>query len=176
MRWTCTSTQIAGRSKYKEVIEALCCLKCVQFVTALTFCAEVGDFSRFASGRKITSYVGLVPRESSSADKQSLGRMTKSGTNMLRKLLVECSWAVSRCRRNPKKKLDGVDEDVYERCVSLSNRLHDRRNDMCARKMKPNKANVASAAELARFMLEIGREVQDRQARRASASAATAAA
>jgi hypothetical protein len=47
---------------------------------------------------------------------------------------------------------------------------------MCARKMKPNKANVASAAELARFMLEIGREVQDRQARRASASAATAAA
>jgi len=168
--------EIAGRSKYAEVIEALCCLKCVQFVTALTFCAEVGDFSRFASGRKITSYVGLVPRESSSADKQSLGRMTKSGTNMLRKLLVECSWAVSRCRRNPKKKLDGVDEDVYERCVSLSNRLHDRRNDMCARKMKPNKANVASAAELARFMLEIGREVQDRQARRASASAATAAA
>ena len=164
--------RIARESKYAEVIDALCCLKCVQFVTALTFCAEVGDFSRFSSGRKITSYVGLIPRESSSAEKQSLGRMTKSGTNMLRKLLVECSWAVSRCRKDPKRKVAGVDEDVYERCVRLSNRLHDHRNAMADRRLKSNKANVASAAELARFMLEIGREVQDRQARRVSVAAA----
>jgi len=163
--------RIASESSYARVIEALCCLKCVQFVTALAFVAEVGDFLRFSSGRKLNSYLGLCPREGSSADKRLLGSMTKSGTHMLRKLLVECAWAAMRCNKAPKKRLPGVDQQIYEYCVTLSKRLADHRDALVARGVSANKANGATAAELARFMLFVAREVQEADARKAAEAA-----
>jgi hypothetical protein len=42
-------------------IKVLLCLSGVGFRCAFTFCAKMCDFSRFCSGRKVTSWLGLVP-------------------------------------------------------------------------------------------------------------------
>jgi transposase len=70
-------------------------------VTAVTFIALVDDVARFESSDRLQSYLGLVPREYSSGEKQQRGHITKAGNNRMRSLLVECAWGILR-RRNPK--------------------------------------------------------------------------
>lgn len=65
-------------------------------VTALAFVLTVGDVGRFAHSRELSSYVGLVPRESSSGAKRKLGAITKQGNQFLRTLLVEAAQSAVR--------------------------------------------------------------------------------
>ena len=162
--------ELVAASSLKNVVYALTCLKCIQFTTALAFVAEVGDFARFASGRKIVSYFGLVPREDSSADSRRLGRITKSGSSMVRKLLTECSWSATRCGLTFKKCPDGTDPRIVERSRTLSQRLAQNRKSRLERGMAPCKANGATAAELAKYMLFLGKDQQeiDREAQAAA--------
>ncbi|MBP3883534.1 MAG: IS110 family transposase [Olsenella sp.] len=153
--------ELAAASSLAGAIEALQCLKCVSFVTALAFCAEVGDFSRFGSGRKVTSWLGLAPSESSSALSTRLGAITRCGCQLLRSLLVEGAWAATRCSPASAKACPAsVDPRVRERARTLSQRLCEHRRSLVARGVAPRKANAATAAELGRFMLFLGREQQ----------------
>ena len=157
--------ELAGASSLSPAIDALQCLKCVSFVTALSFCACVGDFSRFASGRKVTSWLGLAPSESSSALTVRVGAISRCGNQMLRSLLVECSWAAARaCPTSGKSCKASVDAHMRERARTLSIRLCERRRSMLARGVAPCKANVATAAELGRFMYFLGQECQKAEA------------
>lgn len=159
---------IAAASTLAGTVAALQCLKCVSFVTALAFCAEVGDFSRFASGRRVTSYLGLAPSERSSALAVRIGAMSRCGCQLLRSLLVEGAWAASRGNPARAKACPAsVDPRVRERARTLSQRLCERRRSMAARGVAPCKANAATAAELGRFMLFLG---QDQQAVEAEAA------
>ena len=153
--------RLAGASPLAGIVRALQCLKCVQFVTALTFAAEVGDFSRFRSGRSITSYFGLAPSESSSAAKKRMGAISRCGCALTRSLLVECSWSALRCSPAKGKACpEPVDVRIRERARTLSARLCSHRRSLVARGMPACKANAATAAELARFMLFLGSEQQ----------------
>ncbi len=87
---------IAKASDLGPVIDALMCVKGVGLASALAFAAEVGDFSRFASGRKVTAYFGLAPSERSSAESRRLGRISRNGCALVRKLLVEGAWVLAR--------------------------------------------------------------------------------
>jgi transposase len=60
-------------------------------LTALAFVLIIGDPFRFARGKQIGSYVGLVPCENSSAGRQRLGHISKQGNKLLRFLLVEAA-------------------------------------------------------------------------------------
>ena len=71
-------------------------------VTALAFVLTLGEPERFASGKKVASYLGLIPAESSSGGKQRLGHLTKQGNALLRGLLVEA--AHSAATREPELK------------------------------------------------------------------------
>ena len=53
-------------SPWQVHIGRLRCLRGIDTLTAVGLCAEIGDFERFASAEQLTSYVGLVPSESSS--------------------------------------------------------------------------------------------------------------
>jgi transposase len=59
--------------------------------TALAFVLTVGEVNRFRRGKQVASYLGLIPRESSSGGRQKLGAITKQGNRMLRSLLVEAA-------------------------------------------------------------------------------------
>ena len=162
--------ELAADSSLSGTLDALQCLKCVSFVTALAFCAEVGDFSRFASGRKITSYLGFAPSEGSSALTVRLGAMSRCGSKLLRSLLVEGAWAAARGNpARPKACPASVDPRVRERARTLSQRLCERRRSLVARGVAGCKANAATAAEIGRFLLFLGQEQQAIEAGAATA-------
>ncbi len=68
----------------------------VGFLTALAFVLIIGTPERFKCGKQIGSYVGLIPAEDSSADRQRLGHISKQGSALLRFLLVEAAQAAVR--------------------------------------------------------------------------------
>jgi transposase len=64
--------------------------------TAGAVAAHLGDPKRFASGKQVSAYAGLVPRQYQSGETDRKGRITRRGPGVLRKLLVECAWAMLR--------------------------------------------------------------------------------
>src|SRR5246500_4648476 len=65
-------------------------------LTALAFELVIGTPERFACGKQIASYVGLVPAEESSGDRRRLGHISKQGNALLRFLLVEAAQVTVR--------------------------------------------------------------------------------
>jgi transposase len=65
-------------------------------ITALAYVLIIGTPERFARGKQIGTYVGMIPTEDSSADKQRLGHISKQGSSLLRYLLVEAAQAATR--------------------------------------------------------------------------------
>jgi len=64
-------------------------------VVALTFQAVLDDPQRFGgSAARASAFVGLVPSEDSSAERQHKGHITKTGPRDLRALLVQASWVI----------------------------------------------------------------------------------
>jgi len=71
--------------------------------TALAYVLTIGEVSRFARGKQVASYLGLIPRESSSGGRQKLGAISKQGNRMLRSLLVEAAQTAVRLDPGMKK-------------------------------------------------------------------------
>jgi transposase len=65
-------------------------------VTGLALALAVGPVERFPNSRKLVSYLGLNPKESSSGGKQRLGAISKQGNSLVRWLLVEAAQTASR--------------------------------------------------------------------------------
>ena len=65
-------------------------------VTALAMVLTLGPAERFASGKQVASYFGLIPSEHSSGGGQRLGHITKQGSSFLRFLLVEAGQTAAR--------------------------------------------------------------------------------
>jgi len=65
-------------------------------VTALAFVLTIGPVERFATSRKLVSYLGLNPSEASSGGHQRFGHISKQGNEMLRWLLVEAGHTAAR--------------------------------------------------------------------------------
>jgi transposase len=70
--------------------------------TAEAFAAYVDDPTRFGRSLSAGSYVGLVPCQDSTGDKDRLGHVTREGPPTVRKLLCEAAWQA--VRRSPKVK------------------------------------------------------------------------
>lgn len=68
--------------------------------TATAVVAAVGDGSEFKNGRHLAAWVGLVPRQFSSGDRNVLMGISKRGSQHLRSLLVHGARAVVRTARN----------------------------------------------------------------------------
>jgi transposase len=64
--------------------------------TAEAVAAYLHEPARFASGKQVSAYAGLVPRQHQSGETDRRGRITRRGPALLRKLLVECAWAMLR--------------------------------------------------------------------------------
>ncbi|RRF90030.1 MAG: hypothetical protein DUD39_18395 [Coriobacteriaceae bacterium] len=52
---------LASSCTLAPALKTLLCLSGIGFRCAFTFCAKMYDFSRLCSGRKVTSWLGLVP-------------------------------------------------------------------------------------------------------------------
>jgi transposase len=83
------------------VLRRLCTAPGVGPVTAVTYVAVLDTPERFSGPHQVEAFLGLVPGEWSSGEKQRRGRLTKRGDQALRALLVEAAWRIQRST-NPK--------------------------------------------------------------------------
>jgi Transposase IS116/IS110/IS902 family len=100
-----------GTITQNATVEALCCVDCGP-KTAFRFQYQLfrlpktwldnlkgADAQRFADGKALASYVGMIPREYSSGERQRFGGLTKQGSPLLRFLWGEA--AAHAARRDP---------------------------------------------------------------------------
>ena len=67
-------------------------------LTAATVIATLDTPTRFPSAGHVAAYLGLVPREWSSGERQHRGGVTKTGNRRARAMLVQAAWGVWRDR------------------------------------------------------------------------------
>ena len=63
----------------------------IGFLTAVTIRAEIGRFDRFVSGKQLSRFCGLSPRNASSGERQADAGMIKAGWPQLRVVLIEAA-------------------------------------------------------------------------------------
>lgn len=72
-------------------------------LTALATVLILGPVERFPGAAHVSSYLGLVPSEYSSAARRRLGRISKQGSTLLRYLMVEAGHSASRSEPHLKR-------------------------------------------------------------------------
>ena len=93
------TAQVAEQAEQRSGARLLLTHPGVGPVTALATDVFLGDPQRFADGKALASYVGLIPREYSSGARQRLGALTKQGSPLLRFLWNEAG--AHAVRRDP---------------------------------------------------------------------------
>jgi transposase len=129
--------------------------RCLDTLSAVGLCAEVGEFERFRKAGQLMSYLGLTPSEDTSGEKRRQGAISKTGSRHARRLLVEAAW---HYRRAPAKgqalrrRQDGQPAHIIEISWQAQRRLHNvwQRLDT-QRGKRPTIVAVAVAHELTGF-------------------------
>lgn len=147
--------EIAETAPYREPVGWLRCFRGIDTLTAILILAELHDFRRFHSPRALMAYLGLVPGEDSTGEKQRRGRITRTGNALVRRLLVETAWhyqhrpgvgvALTRRRKGQPGRVIAIADKAQQRLCRRFRRL--------AEHHKPApKIAVAIARELAGFL------------------------
>lgn len=69
----------------------------IGLVTACTLRAEIGRFDRFRSGKQLSRFCGLTPRNASSGERQADAGLIRASNRQLRATLVEAAQRLMRC-------------------------------------------------------------------------------
>lgn len=101
--------------KASEACQRVARIRGVGPKTATAMVAAVGDASEFKNGRHMAAWIGLVPRQFSSGDKQMLMGISKRGSQHLRSLLVHGARAVVRTASNKNDSLSQWANQLRER-------------------------------------------------------------
>lgn len=150
--------ELASADRYQESVKKLSCLIGVKTHTALSVLVEVGDFKRFAKPDKLAGYLGLVPGEDSSGNRQRRTGITKAGNSHVRRLLVEAAQSYTRGvvgykSAALKKRQAGNPPEIIAYADKANERLRRKFYQMVLRNKSPrNVAATAVARELACFM------------------------
>lgn len=162
--------EAAARPRWKPYVDALTLIKGIDLQTAFLLAVEFGDFHRFRNGRSVSGWIGTVPSEDSSGPRVARGSITKAGNAHCRRALIEGIQCIGRHSAEAVKPRAGQDvsPDVLRHCRAASERLRKRyRHLVDDLKVPKNKAKVAIASELARWVWAVGCMVEDE--RRAAA-------
>ena len=135
----------------------------VDAMTAADIVFEAGEFSRFKNARSFAAWLGLTPSEHSSGESARQGGITKAGNKHLRRVLVEAAWHYISASPHPKDLAKGQAPDPAARRHAAKGirRLVKRREEMLGRGVHKNKANVATARELACWCWAVGRMIEN---------------
>jgi len=91
-----TNARLAELARQEPAIERLTTAPSVGLVVAAAFVSVVDEARRFEGAHQLESYLGLVPRETSTGGKRKLGSITKQGNGYMRQLLVQSASGLLR--------------------------------------------------------------------------------
>jgi transposase len=107
--------RLAQLVKEDKIVARLCTAPGVGPVTATSFVSTLDDHARFAGAKEARAYLGLVPSEYSSGERQQRGHISKAGPGRARHMLVEAAWCILR-RKN------AANAELHEWAVSIAAR------------------------------------------------------
>jgi transposase len=87
---------LSGQKPYIDFVGYLTSVPGISTTTAMVFLTELDDITRFKNLDHLASYVGLIPGEDSSGDKEHHTGVSKRRNANLRYLLIESSWVAVR--------------------------------------------------------------------------------
>jgi len=148
--------------RLSPVVEAIQALRGVDLTGAVILIAELGDLTRFDTPRKLMSYLGLTPSESSSGQRRRHGGITKAGNTHARRALVEGAWAYrypAKVSRHLQLRLETLPAEGQAMSWKAQVRLCRRYRQLIARGKHANQVVVAIAREMAAFAWAIARTV-----------------
>ena len=116
-------------------------------ITATAFVAALDDVARFRGARQVTSYLGLVPVEYSSGERQRRGHILRNAHPHLQSLLVQAAWRMWKSSRADTLALRSWAQNI-------------------ARRRGTKIATVALARRLARFLFAMWRDQTEYQSLR----------
>lgn len=131
-------SELEAVAREQPAIQALLQIPGIGLLTATALFASVSDIHAFKSGRQLSCWLGLTPRESSTGGRRRLGRISKQGDPYLRMLLIHGARAALQGAR--RREAAGAPLTELQRW-SLER----------ARTSHANKAAVALANKLARI-------------------------
>ena len=164
--------ELALQPAYRAAVGRMRCFRGFDTQAGMVLSTEIVDFRRFESPRELMAYVGLVPSEDSSGDRERRGSITKAGNSHCRHVLVQAAWSY---RHRPamgaalKRRQRGQPPAVIGHAWKAQHRLYKFFHRVAARR-GPQVAAVAVARELVGFIwavmqdLELEAEAADRQA------------
>ena len=121
--------QVAESEIYAPAVKKLRAFKGIATLSAMLLITEITDFRRFPNPRALMAFLGLIPSENSSGDKQRGGPITKTGNPRCRTQLVECvQHYVKKPRISNLMKSDLAQVDPHSAAIAVKclKRLHKR--------------------------------------------------
>jgi transposase len=147
---------LATDEQWWPTVARLRAFRGVDTLTAFAIHLELGaDWTRFEKAHRVGSWLGLTPSRQQSGESDRQGSITKTGSTLARRLLVESAWHYAREPRigaTLRNRQDGQPEHVLQISHRAQQRLHRVYTGMRARGKPHNVTVVACARELSCFL------------------------
>jgi len=149
-------SQLALEERWWPTVARLRCFHGIDTLTAFALHLELGgDWRRFARAPQLSAWLGLTPTLTQSGESSRQGAITKTGSTLARRLLVEAAWHYARTP-GPGVALAarqaGQPAHVIQIAHRARHRLHRVHRKMRARGKPGNVCVVACARELSCFL------------------------
>jgi transposase len=149
-------SRLAVDPEYWPTVSRLRAFRGVDTLTALSIHLELGaDWERFERPTRLGAWLGLTPSLNQSGESSRQGAITKTGSGLARRLLVESAWNYNRPPRigaTLQNRQQGQPEHVLAISNAAQQRLHRIYRRMQARGKPHHVIVVACARELSCFL------------------------
>lgn len=148
------------------LVQGWMAMRGIDWTTASSLAAELGDLTRFKSPRQLMAFVGLTPCEHSSGLSQKRGGITKSGNAHARRLLVECAWSYrfpARLTQAIQARARHAPASVQTLAWRAQQRLCRRYRDLMNKGKRTVQTTPAVARELCGFLWAIALEIEQQE-------------
>lgn len=140
---------------WRDRVGRLRCFRGIDSIGAMILLSELHDIRRFRSAPALMAFLGLVPSEASSGERQRRGGITRAGNQHVRRMLIETAWNYrhkARVNKIMAKRREGQPAAAIALADRAQRRLCRRFRRMEARGKHRNKIVIAIARELTGFL------------------------
>jgi transposase len=149
-------SRLAQDARLWPTVARLRAFRGIDTLTALALHLELGgDWQRFGSPRQLASWLGLTPSLEQSGESSTQGSISKTGSSIARRLLVEAAWHYLRTPAigaTPANRQTGQPDHILQIANRAQHRLHRTHRRRRQRSKPGNVVTVAVARELAGFL------------------------
>jgi len=149
-------SQLATDDAWWPTVARLRAFRGIDTLTALSLHLELGgDWKRFERASALAAWLGLTPSLSQSGESSRQGSITKTGSMLARRLLVESAWHYGRPPRlgaTLAARQAGQPDHILAISNRAQQRLHHVNRSMKARGKPHNVTVVACARQLSGFL------------------------